>query len=100
MIRSFIHHPYLVWSFVFFSFTTLAPQPGAAQSDVQPVRSSVSASTALPDSFVVSGNGFTPGGDVYIALYDQWGMILNETRWVAASESIHGPNGSQDPAQG
>lgn len=90
----------------------LAPLSGGAQSVAQPVLTSVTANTALPDSIVVEGHGFTPGGDVYIALYDQWGLILHETRWVAAggggaireafeiaTESIYGPNGSQDPSQ-
>ena len=35
--------------------------------------------------FTVAGQGFTPGGRVYLALYDQMGAKLYETRWVAAS---------------
>ncbi len=53
-----------------------------------------------PGSIVVSGQNFTPGGTVYIAMYDQWGMQLYPTRWVFASTPVFGPNGSQDPAQG
>jgi len=66
------------------AFAPLAPLSGGAQSVAQPVLASITASTALPDSIVVEGHGFTPGGDVYIALYDQWGLILHETRCVAA----------------
>ena len=53
-----------------------------------------------PGSVIVTGHGFTPGGEVYIALYDQWGMQLHETRWINASQTVYGPNGSQDPAAG
>jgi hypothetical protein len=47
---------------------------------------------------VVTGQGFTPRGDIYIALYDRWGTRLYETRWVIASETVSGPEGSLDPA--
>jgi hypothetical protein len=51
-------------------------------------------------SVMVMGKNFTPGGEAYIALYDQWGRQLHETRWVMASDVVYGPNGSQDPATG
>ena len=39
----------------------------------------------------MAGQGFTPGGRVYVALYDQWGAALFETRWVTASERYFQP---------
>jgi hypothetical protein len=48
----------------------------------------------------VRGKSFTPGGAVYVVLYDQWGMELHETRWVTASDTTFGSNGSRDPANG
>ena len=64
----------------------------------------ISASSAVaPINFgaiVVTGDTFTPGGDVYVALYDTWGQHLYETRWVTASVEAYGINGSTDPAQG
>ena len=56
-----------------------------------PVLNAVVASSDLPDVVTVSGNGFTPGGRVYVALYDQWGAALYETRWVTASERYFQP---------
>ena len=53
-----------------------------------------------PGTITVSGDGFTPGGEVYIAIYDRWGAALHETRWITASPEVFGPNGSQDPARG
>ncbi len=53
-----------------------------------------------PGTIIVAGRVFTPGGQVYLALYDQWGTELYETRWVAATQSFYGPNGSLDPALG
>ncbi|MDQ3657878.1 MAG: hypothetical protein M3457_22735 [Chloroflexota bacterium] len=82
------------------SVAPLAPQSGAAQSVFQPTLTSATTSTALPDSIVVSGSGFTPGGLVYIALYDRWGATLHETRWVIAGESIYQPTDSTDPGLG
>lgn len=51
-------------------------------------------------SLNVTGNGFTAGGIVFIALYDQWGRTLEETRWTTASTATYGANGSMDPVQG
>ena len=39
---------------------------------------------AVPEKFVVAGTDFTPGGKVYIAIYDQVGRQLYEHRWVDA----------------
>jgi hypothetical protein len=33
----------------------------------------------------VTGTDFTPGGRVYLAIYDQMGARRYETRWVTAS---------------
>ena len=63
-----------------------------------PVLTSASAHTAIPDTIVVTGQGFSPGSDVFVALYDRWGARLYETRWVLASETVSGPDGSFDPA--
>jgi hypothetical protein len=76
---------------------------------------------------LITGGNFTPGGKVYLALTDQEGRRLVETRWVTASlptyhavsevvdhtgggtiserfgtsvAPISGPNGIQDPATG
>jgi hypothetical protein len=56
-----------------------------------PVLSSVVAGSDLPNVVTVSGHGFTPGGRVYVALYDQWGVALYETRWVTASDRYFQP---------
>ena len=63
-----------------------------------PVLNTVVLSSGLPGDIMVSGHGFTPGGRVYIALYDQWGMVLHETRWVTAS--THNFQPPQDLAPG
>jgi len=44
-----------------------------------------SPATRTPDLFTVAGADFTPGGRVYLAVYDQMGAELHETRWVTAS---------------
>lgn len=72
----------------------------SAQSAAPPQLRSAVSSAIAPASIVVTGDRFSPGGLVYIALYDGWGTTLHETRWVTANPTVHGPNGSQDPAHG
>src|SRR5688500_17662327 len=50
-----------------------------------PTLTDVSPGTRTPDLFTVTGTDFTPGGRVYLAVYDQMGAKLYETRWVTAS---------------
>src|SRR5690606_1638571 len=64
-----------------------AADPGMAGASAAPLPSltDVSAGTRTPDLFTVAGTDFTPGGLVYLAVYDQMGAKLYETRWVTAS---------------
>src|SRR5688500_3434071 len=58
----------------------------------------VSATTETPRLFTVTGNGFTPGGRVYLAIYDQMGAQLYETRWSTAGLpllALMGPTGHE-----
>ena len=40
------------------------------------------------DQVLVAGSGFTPGGEVYLAIYDQMGRQLYENRRVTASSPV------------
>jgi hypothetical protein len=73
---------------------------GAAAAPAGPALTSAAGIAGAPGTIAVTGSGFTPGGRVYVALYDVWGAKLYETRWTAASPTGYGPNGSQDPAVG
>lgn len=44
---------------------------------------------AQPGTVIISGSGFTPESDIYIALYDQWGVRHHETRWVTGSATLY-----------
>jgi hypothetical protein len=77
--------------------TRASPASGAAAG---PVLSTASARIFAPDVVTVRGQAFTPGGEVYVALYDKWGTSLHETRWISASADQYGANGSADPATG
>src|SRR5262249_13957985 len=72
----------------------------AAGGSTGPELTAALATDGAPGSIAVSGRYFTPGGRVYVALYDVWGATLYETRWTDAAASNFGPNGSQDPAVG
>ena len=83
-----------------FLFNGIASSSSAQPASVLPVLINAVTSAVNPGTIMVRGGNFSPGGLVYIALYDQWGATLHETRWVTASTTVYGPSGSQDPAQG
>src|SRR5215218_1882924 len=76
---------------------------GATAADIRPSvaipsLTDVSAKTQTPRLFTVTGNGFTPGGGVYLAIYDQMGAQLYETRWSIAGlplMALMGPTGHE-----
>jgi hypothetical protein len=74
------------------SFAAIAPAGPNVTSVLEP--------ELAPGTIMITGEGFTPGGAVYVALYDPWGIALHETRWTTASQTIYGPRGSTDPALG
>lgn len=77
--------------------------PSFATAQDQPTRVPLlleGTAASVPGSVLVSGQNFTPGGVVYVALYDTWGKQLHETRWAVASQTVFGTNGSGDPASG
>jgi hypothetical protein len=87
----------LVFVFAFVPFSQSAAQPAAVIPQLLLGLPSVGDASG---SIVVTGTGFTAGGDVFIGLYDQWGTQLYDPRWVVASQAVSGANGSADPANG
>ena len=79
-----------------------APGPAAPTGvpSAIPTLTATSATTQPVGTITVTGEAFTPGGRVYVALYDPWGATLYETRWITASGAVYGPNWSSDPAAG
>jgi hypothetical protein len=75
-----------------------AAAPGAGPAG--PALTAASAMAEAPWTVAVAGTAFTPGGRVYVALYDVWGTTLFETRWTTANPTTYGRDGSQDPAAG
>jgi len=95
------HSKLVVCFFVLFGFGLHGLQASSAQTaSALPILNNAVVSTIAPGVIEVSGERFSPGGLVYIALYDGWGTALHETRWVASSPTVYAVNGSQDPAQG
>jgi hypothetical protein len=71
---------------------------GIRQPVAIPSLTDVSATTQTPRLFTVTGNDFTSGGRVYLAIYDQMGAQLYETRWITASLpllALMGPTGHE-----
>src|SRR5579884_1027777 len=65
-----------------------------------PRLTNAAAAPADPGTVLVTGEGFTPGGRVYLALYDAWGVTPYPTGWLTASPTAYGQDGSRDPAAG
>ena len=62
---------------------------------------SVADAVVLPSNLIkVEGEGFTPDGDVYIALYDRWGERVYGHVWAIAAHGNYGVSGSEDPQLG
>jgi hypothetical protein len=81
---------------------TLGIGSAAAADTSEPVTvpslTDVSATTQTAHLFTVSGKDFSPGGRVYLAIYDQMGAQLYETRWISASSAlpvVAGPTGHE-----
>ena len=62
-----------------------------------PSLSNVSATTQTPAVFTITGSDFAPGGRVYLAIDDQMGAKLYETRWITASAAPQAPATQPSP---
>jgi hypothetical protein len=68
------------------------------QSVAVPSLTNISATTQTARLFTVTGKDFTAGGRVYLAIYDQMGAQLYETRWITANLpllALMGPTGHE-----
>jgi hypothetical protein len=68
------------------------------QSVAVPSLTNISATTQSARLFTVTGKDFTAGGRVYLAIYDQMGAQLYETRWITANLpvlALMGPTGHE-----
>lgn len=94
MNRSIQRHPLLFSTVAFLSlffvlFGGIAQNAGA--NAMPPAKSTIRPSLigeyapAGTGQVTVNGRYFTPGGRVYVALYDQAGQVLYENRWTVAS---------------
>jgi hypothetical protein len=98
MIRS--HAPFILALALLSLALVGTTSVDAALTAATPTGPILTIAAIAPGSIAVSGRGFTPGGRVYVALYDVWGTKLYETRWTAASATASGRDGSRDPAGG
>jgi hypothetical protein len=96
-----VHNRFFVVALLaLFTLANLFGRVEAAPSPAAPAIALDVSHAFSPGTIMVDGQGFTPGGRVYIALYDRWGVALHETRWVTATSVLYGSDGSQDPARG
>ncbi len=75
---------------------------GSAQETrtTMPLLNGVNSLSLEEGTVVVSGTNFTPGGDVFIAIQDMWGVTSLETRWTSASNHITAITRSDEPNLG
>ncbi len=81
--------------------TVFLPQSRVSTATQQVIRSmpvlSIAAAVGPPATMVrVAGEGFTPGGRVYIAVYDRWGVDVYENVWTTATDGTEGVTGNQN----
>jgi hypothetical protein len=75
--------------------------PGIASADAAmetPFLTVWPAPSDTPGTIFLAGAGFTPGGLVYLALFDQQGAVPDELRLNSDTLTAYGTNGSVDPA--
>jgi hypothetical protein len=99
-LSSRIHHVIVMLvasGLVAFGFSSGS---AAAPTISSPTLTSTQAWAPQAGTLVIAGESFTPGGVVFVALYDQWAEELYETRWIVAGLTTYGPDGSLDPATG
>jgi hypothetical protein len=65
-----------------------------------PVLTGATCTGGTPAILLVTGEEFTPGGEVEVLFYRPGNATPVVVRSLRASLSIHGPNGSTDPARG
>jgi hypothetical protein len=104
MSRPTVHRHHLAFVLTILGLVICGSQLAQANSaQTLPLDSPLLTRAAIqhvPGTMLVTGEHFTPGGAVYVGFYDAWGMQLLEPRWVTASATVYGPDGSQDPALG
>ena len=82
------------WFFALICFSLMFAGLATSSAAAQPDSSAAMAIrlTSVPaqlGTVIVSGSGFTPEGNVYIALYDKWGVRHHETRWVTGNATLY-----------
>jgi hypothetical protein len=77
--------------------STAAGQPA---QNYLPQISLASTNVVIPGEVNVLGANFTPGGSVFIAVYDRWGESALETRWTVASEDTLAIDNTSNPDRG
>jgi hypothetical protein len=79
-----------------------APNPLDVTTTVTagPVLTGAACTGGKPGFLLVTGEGFTPGSEVKVMLSEPGRVNSTMTRSIRASLSIHGLNGSTDPALG
>lgn len=76
------------------AFGVTAAESALPSRSALPILAGTAATNPPSSLIMLNGYGFTPAGRVYIAFYDQWGVKLQETRWVTASSTVLGSDGS------
>ena len=79
------------------ALSALAPTTLASAHVAPPMPAlTVSTTSVNPPAVLVRGEGFTPGGRVYVAFLNPWGRAAYDTRWTTASEDVAAATGQDD----
>lgn len=101
--RPTVSTPAVLVSAVFFVLALLPLSLGLASAQPVPSTPLLIQAALLPapmEQITVVGDGFSPGGIVYITVTDRAGADVRFNGWTIASTGAYGPHGSTDPSLG
>lgn len=72
-----------------FSGSTATTTAGMQTDVPAPLQIRLSVDPGAPGSLILNGSGFTAEGNIFVGVYDVWGVQVYETRWITGSASSY-----------
>jgi hypothetical protein len=98
-MNSIRRHVFALFSImlVLAAFSAPVVRANVASNETSPRIDGTFNSTVARGTYVITGSGFTPGGDVHLLFFDRNGMRLNMSQVVTATPGQSAPNSTTVP---